>query len=124
MKFPDRVRVINDKYIDKGITKGMVGRIYDVEILYGAFAVLFIDERVKDKEFMSVEENIFKLEDDIYEYIKVEDLELVEDEGWGDEDLRKSLICGRKDWWCKVENGYILDLKGDKKNKIPYDYNS
>ena len=26
--------------------------------------------------------------------------------------------------WCKVENGYILNLLGEKKNSIPYDYNS
>jgi len=27
-------------------------------------------------------------------------------------------------WWCKVEDGYITNLKGERKNKIPYDYNS
>lgn len=29
-----------------------------------------------------------------------------------------------KDWWCKVEDGYIVNLKGEKKNKTPYDYDS
>ena len=27
-------------------------------------------------------------------------------------------------WWCKVEDGYILNLLGEKKNKEPYKYHS
>lgn len=27
-------------------------------------------------------------------------------------------------WWCKVEDGFIVNLLGEKKNKIAYDYNS
>ena len=31
----------------------------------------------------------------------------------------------KKDFeWCKVEDGYIINLKGEKKNKIPFDYES
>ena len=27
-------------------------------------------------------------------------------------------------WWCLVEDGYIMNLLGERKNKIPFDYNS
>ena len=27
-------------------------------------------------------------------------------------------------WWCTVHDVYIWNLKGERKNKIPYDYNS
>ena len=29
-----------------------------------------------------------------------------------------------KKWWCKVEDGYIVNLQGEKLNKVPFDYNS
>jgi len=29
-----------------------------------------------------------------------------------------------KHQWCKVEEGFILNLEGKKKNTIAYDYNS
>ena len=41
-----------------------------------------------------------------------------------DEDILEDLPAHNPDWWCRVEDGYILNLKGERKNKIPYDYNS
>ena len=38
--------------------------------------------------------------------------------------LLKSLPEKYPNWWCKVEDGYIVNLEGDKLNKVPYDYNS
>ena len=73
---------------------------------------------------MSIEENIFKLNDDICIGVKIQDLELVKDNKCNDEDIKKSLPEKYKDWWCKVEDGYIVNLKGEKKNKTPYDYDS
>lgn len=126
MKYLDRVRVIKDRdeYKELGVYKGMVGTIIDAEIRFRAFQVGFIDERVKDKEFMSVEENIFKLEDDIIEYINIEDLEVIEESDATDEYILKNLPKEYPNWYCKVEDGFIVNLQGEKLNKIPYDYNS
>ena len=124
MKMLDDVKVINDNYINEGIHKGMIGTILDADIRWNSFCVNFQDQRVYDKEFMSNKENIFKLKSDIYTAIKIEDLELVQDNHFTDEDLVKSLPEQYKDWWCKVEDGYIMNAFGKKKNKIPYDYDS
>ena len=126
MKLFDEVRVIKDKekYNNWGVYKGMIGTIIDAEIRFNAFQVIFTDERSKDKEFMSVEENIFKLNDDIVEYIDIEDLEVVKESDVSDEYILENLPKKYPNWYCKVENGYIVNLQGEKKNKIPYDYNS
>ena len=124
MRLLDDVRVINDNYINEGIHKGMIGTILDAPIFDNRFFVNFQDQRVCDKEFMSKEENIFKLKDDIYTTIKIEDLELVQDNHFTDDDLSKGLPEEHKDWWCRVEDGYIMNAFGKKKNKIPYDYDS
>ena len=52
------------------------------------------------------------------------ELELVEDNKCSDDIILESIPRHNKDWWCKVEGGYIVNLKGERKNKIPYDYNS
>ena len=124
MKFLDDVRVVNDNYLEQGVSKGMVGTIIDADIRWNRFFVCFQDQRVYDKDFMSIEENIFKLNDDICIGVKIQDLELVKDNKCNDEDIKKSLPEKYKDWWCKVEDGYIVNLKGEKKNKTPYDYDS
>lgn len=41
-----------------------------------------------------------------------------------DEDIIEMIPLNNPEWWCKVEDGYIINLKGDRKNKIPYKYNS
>ncbi len=126
MKLFDEVKVIKDreKYNEQGVYKGMIGTIIDAEIRFNAFQVIFTDKRAKDKKFMSVEENIFKLKDDIVEYIKIEDLEIVVEGNVTDEYILSNLPEKYPNWWCKVEDGYIMNLKGEKKNKIAYDYNS
>lgn len=124
MKILDDVRVVCDDYKEEGITKGMIGTIIDADIRWNEFYVCFQDQRVYDKEFMKHEENIFKLNDDICTGIKIKDLELVKDRKTSDELIRESLPDGHKDFWCKVENGFIINLKGEKKNKVQYDYDS
>ena len=126
MKLLDKVRVVRDKeeYKELGVHKGMIGTIIDAEIRFRAFQVGFIDERVKDKEFMSVEENIFKLEDDIIEYINIEDLEVIEESDATDEYILKNLPKEYPNWYCKVEDGFIVNLAGEKKNKTAYKYKS
>ena len=126
MKFLDKVRLIRNRkeYEKYGISVGMVGTISQAEIRDNYFEVIFIDERNYDKEFMSIEGNVFKLNDDIISEIRIEDLELVEDSQCSDEWILQSIPKNNPNWWCKVEDGYITNLKGEKKNKIPYDYNS
>ena len=126
MKFLDDVEVINDKteYNAKEVYKGMRGTIMDAEIRFNIFIVIFIDERVKDKEFIRKEENFFNLKDDILCPINITDLKLIKDNGATDESIQDSLPSHDPKWWCKVENGFILNLKGEKKNKIAYDYDS
>ena len=41
-----------------------------------------------------------------------------------DDDILEDLPQNAPRWWCKVEDGYILNLLGEKKNKEPYKYNS
>ena len=126
MKYLDRVKLIRDRksYEANNVFKGMVGTIVDAEIRDRCFHVAFIDERVKDAEFMSNEENILKLTDDIFCVIKIEDLELVEDMKTPDEWILDSIPRQNKNWFCKVEDGYIVNLQGERLNKVPYDYNS
>lgn len=124
MKFLDKVEVVADKkeYSDNEIYKGMIGTIIDAEIRDNCFNVIFIDERVKDKGFMSKEENFLSLKDDIIFPIKIKDLKLVEKNYCSDETILDSIPLNNPNWWCKVEDGYIVNLKGERKNKIPYDY--
>ena len=112
MKVLDDVRVINDKkeYNEQGIYKGMIGTILESEIRSGSFYVNFIDPNM--------------IEDDIGLPIDIEDLELVKDGGATDAMILDGIPKHNMNWWCKVENGYIMNLKGERKNKIPYNYNS
>ncbi len=126
MKFLDDVKVIKDReeYKKENVFVGMIGTIIDAEIRDNYFNVIFIDERVKDKMFMADENNFLSLKDDIVCPIKIEDLVLVKDNNCSDEMILDAIPNYRKDWYCKVEDGYIINLEGKKKNKIPYDYNS
>jgi len=112
MKYMDKVKVITqkDKYKKNNISIGEIGTIINAEIRDNDFYVVFDN----NNEF------------DWYKYceINVGDLELVEDGKYTDQQILQDLPRQNPAWWCKVENGYIKNLLGDKKNKIPYDYNS
>ena len=111
MKFLDEVRVINNNYLNDGVKKGDIGTIIFSWITYigNCFEVVFSDSTGKDYA-------------DILIYVG--DLELVEDHGLTDEDILADLPLNNPKCWCKVEDGYIINLLGERKNKIPYDYNS
>lgn len=109
MKWLDEVRVISDKYESEGVKKGDIGTIILSEIRYNTYEVVFSDKEGKD--YAQTE-------------IHIEDLEVVRSSDINDEDILEDLPAQNPGWWCKVEDGYILNLKGEKKNKIPYDYNS
>ncbi len=112
MKIYDRVKVIRmrDEYAEQGVKLNNVGTIIQPEIRDNYFYVVFTDPTfVKDDEFAE---------------ILIEDLEVVEESNITDAQILEELPLNNPKWWCKVEGGYILNLLGEKKNKIPYDYNS
>ncbi|MBQ3494578.1 MAG: hypothetical protein IJA69_04100 [Clostridia bacterium] len=113
MKYGDMVQVVveKDAYAKNFVHKGMIGMLCDAEI--------------RNQEFMVVFSNKYSPEnEDIYIPIYVGDIEVVENGNYSDEQILKDLPKSNPRWWCKVENGYILNLLGEKKNKIPYDYMS
>ncbi len=126
MKFLDDVKVIRDckYYNSQGVFKGRIGTIISAEIRDNTFEVVFIDIRFYDKNFKWNDENWDTIEDDIFLEMNIEDLEVIKESNVTDEDILESIPLKNKKWWCKVENGYIINLLGEKKNKIPYDYNS
>ena len=126
MKLFDKVKIIKDcdYYNQNGVYKGRVGRINSAEIRDNCFEVVFIDERFFDKTFQWTDENMYTMKDDVFLEVPIEDLLVVEESKATDEDILESIPLKNKEWWCNVENGYIMNLLGEKKNKIPYDYNS
>ena len=127
MKYLDKVKLINDKnYVNLGLKCGRIGRIISAEIRDDEFCVNFIDENFyqhkNDKSWF--EKHMKELKDDISIPIKIKDLELLEESDITDNDLLEAIPKNNPSWWCKVENGYIINLLGEKKNKTPYNHNS
>ncbi len=112
MKYMDKVKVINMKkeYEKNNVYLGRIGRIIDAEIRDNCFHVAFDTGR----------------DDEWYDFasITIEDLEVVEESDMTDDNILSGIPLNNPKWWCKVEDGYIVNLLGEKKNKIPYDYNS
>ena len=126
MKLYDDVMVVIDKekYTDVGVKKGMIGRIISAEIRDNSFHVNFIDDRYSDTTYDFEKYGDEDFMDDIYAVIKIDDLQLVNDNHVSDETILDNIPKHNPKWWCKVEDGYIMNLLGEKKNKIQYDYNS
>ena len=126
MKYLDEVKLIKDKerYNKEGIYAGRKGWISSCEIRDNTFLVIFSDPRNRDETFVWTEENIYTMEEDILLVIDIDDLEFVSDGGASDEAILSGLPLNNPRWWCKVENGFIYNLLGEKKNKIAYDYKS
>lgn len=110
MQYLDRVRLIVSDYESEGIMKGDEGHILSAESRNGTF------------DFYR--ENPVTFADDICAAVKVQDLELVMSLRTTDADILEALPSPDLNWWWKAEDGYILNLKCERKNKIPYDYNS
>lgn len=109
MKWLDEVRVLTDKYESEGVKKGAIGTIIFAWIRFNQYEVVFSHKDGRDyAEIM----------------IDVGDMEVVRSSDITDSDILDDLPARNPAWWCKVENGYIYNLKGERKNKIPYDYNS
>lgn len=116
MKLFDTVRLISDKkkYEIDGVKNGEIGTIIDETIDFlgskvGYFEVVFFPEAPNK---------------DVYVSVDVCDLELVEESAITDEDLLECMPQHDPSRWCKVVDGYIMNLKGEKLNKIPYQYDS
>jgi len=109
MKWLDEVKVLTDKYESEGVKKGAVGVIILSEIRCNTFEVEFFDKQGRDYAIIEV---FFG------------DMEVVRSSDITDEDILKDLPLHDPNWWCKVEDGYILNLKGERKNKIAYEYDS
>lgn len=111
MKYLDKVKLLIDRkeYNDEGVYKDAIGTIIEAEIRDNCFLVAF-----PAKEEWA----------DIVITIEIKDLEFISSRNLSDEMILEALPKNNPDWWCKVEDGYILNLKGERKNKIPYDYDS
>ena len=126
MKYLDKVRVLrdSDEYKKAKVFKGMIGTIIDAEIRDNCFHVVFVDPKTLSKDFKFTDESIKTIEDDKFCVIKIQDLEVVKEYGANDDLILNSLPKHNPNWWCKVEDGFIINLKGERKNKIHFDYNS
>jgi len=112
MKYLDKVKVINmrKEYVEEGVKLNDIGTIWLPEIRYNTFFIMFDDAEDSDTYF-----------EPRYCEMYVGDLELVEDYGLTNEEIAKDLP-SNEPWWCIVEDGFIKNLKGERKNKIAYDY--
>ncbi len=122
MKMFDKVRILvsNPEYEKYGVYKGMVGTIIEAHIEFRSFQVAFTDPTPVTAENW----DYIDIKDDIVEYIHVKDMEVVEESDCTDEFIFNDLPNKDIRWYCKVEDGYIKNLKGEKLNKIAYDYDS
>ena len=111
MKWLDQVRVTvsKEKYEKEGVFKGAIGTIIFAWLRDNNFEVVF--PRPDGSDYAEI-------------LVHVNDLELVKDNDLSDKSILQDLPKNDPHWWCKVEDGYITNLLGERKNKIPYDYNS
>ena len=112
MKIYDKVKILCNKkeYLEENIHKGEIGTIWSAEMRENAFEVIF--DNPDENEWYK------------YAIVDIRDMEVVEDGKATDDMILEGLPKNNPDWWCKVEDGYILNLKGERKNRIPYDYDS
>ena len=120
MKLFDKVKVLESRqrYSEREIYKGMIGTIIDAEIRGRTFNVIFTDPTP------FTEETMYSIKPDIICAIYIKDLEVVEESDCTDDYLLINLPKQNPKWFCKVEDGYITNLLGEKLNKVPYDYDS
>lgn len=116
MKYLDDVRLLvdMDKYEKYGVKKGWIGTILEpcLNFLGGkcpSFLVGFHPPGTWD---------------DILTPAYVSDIELVKESDITDEELLEDISSHNPAKWCKVVDGYIMNLKGEKLNKIAYKYDS
>ena len=100
MKWLDEVKALTDKYESEGVKKGAIGTIIFAWLRNDEYEVVFSNKDGSDyAEIM----------------IHVSDLEVVKSSNMTDEDILEDLPLHDPGWWCKVENGFIYNLKGEQK---------
>ncbi|MCL2621608.1 MAG: hypothetical protein FWD32_01080, partial [Firmicutes bacterium] len=100
MKYLDTVKITTDRYKDLGYGKGYVCTIIEPNIMRtGEFLVAFPDPIDFGDEILGV---------------PVGELEFVKCNGITDKEILNSLPYMTTSVWCKVEDGFILNLKGEK----------
>jgi len=108
MKYLDDVRITSDKYEKYDLKKEDIVTILDSEIREKAFYVVLTINGCDVAEGS----------------VKIKDLELVKSSDIDDDVILRDLPGKNPEWWCKVVDGYIVNLKGDRLNKVAYDYDS
>ena len=116
MKLYDKVKITVDKnkYNKEGVRKGDIGTIVQECLMFtaskvGSFDVMFF-ENSDDGE--------------VYVSVAVCDMEVVEESSITDEELLEGIPMRDPSRYCKVVDGYIMNLNGAKLNKVPYKYDS
>lgn len=116
MRLYDTVRLTADRpeYAKYGVHAGDIGTIVSETINFlgtkvGCFEVMFFPETPNK---------------DVYVSVDVCDLEVVTELHYPDEGILEGLPYHDPSRWCIVENGYIMNLKGEKLNRIPYQYDT
>ncbi len=108
MKYLDKIEIITDKYENIGIPKGTKGVI--------------ISSEIRNKTFLCELWNVSDFNE--WSAINIEEMVVIKEFNVDDQMILDDLPLNDPHWWCKVEDGYILNLLGERKNKIPYDYDS
>lgn len=128
MKYLDKVKLLNnkDEYKKQNVFASNLGRIISAEIRENCFLVDFIDENfeVHKNDAKWFETHLNESKEDVILPVDIADLEVVQESDLSNAEILKDLPKQDPHWWCKVENGFILNLLGEKKNKIAYDYRS
>lgn len=116
MKYLDEVRLVVDKekYSKLGIKKGWTGTIIESYISFlgtktGCFDIAFHPPGTWE---------------DILVSASISDIELVKESEISDTEILEDLPNNDPTRYCKVVDGYIVNLRGERLNKIPYNYTS
>ncbi len=107
MKYFDEVMILTEDYEKNGLKKGARGIVVSPMITDNTFKVIFFDGNNWD----------FILHDIFIGHLTEKTRGCSTDK-----DILKRLPKRNKSLWCKVEDGFILNLNGEVKNKIPYEY--
>ena len=107
MKYLDEIEITTSKYEKFGIPIGTKGVIILAAMRNNCFECELFD--LAGTETYS---------------INIKDMKVLNSSNVADKEILNDLPKHNPSWWCKVENGFIINLKGEKKNKIPFNYDS
>ncbi len=105
MRYLDTVKINTTKYERDNIPYGAMGIICAAPIWNNCFQVEFFNN-IKEEPVS----------------IDIDDLDLVQSSGADEDELIENLPNYNPRLWCIVEDGFIYNLLGEKKNEFAYDY--